>query len=329
MQNFVRRLSARCLLLYLPIVAVITFQGAIRLSSREIRLEAYAFFFNELCWLAVPYALVAFAFSVNAVRARTWTTAIVTFAAGMLACAGLYARFIEPERIVVRESRINVGAPLRVALMSDLHIGMFQGRARTEQIVDRLNRLNVDVVLVAGDWTYEPTRPLAELLAPLAKSRHRIFSVPGNHDEELPGPPLAAELRAALLANRVEPIEGRVVTVKGIRFVGVGDRWAHKDYVPQIADERSPLAALAHNPDSLDRLAGTAIGTLLAGHTHGGQVNLPLATRWVLKSATKQNFKRGLYRRGDRQIFVTSGLGMTGLPLRLFQPPVIDVITFQ
>jgi uncharacterized protein len=329
MYRFVSRPNARFLLLYLPMLAVIVFQCVIRLSSREIRLVAYQVFFNEFFWLSIPYAALALVFFVATIRTRKWIAATGALLACTLGVAAFYSRFIEPERIVVHKNTLQVGAALRVALISDLHIGLFQGRDRTAQIVTTLNALDIDVVLVAGDWTYEPTAALRDLLAPFAQSRHRILSVPGNHDEEMPGPPLAAELRAALVEHGVEPIEGQVITVKGVRFVGIGDRWARKDFVPTLADQSTPLVALTHNPDSVDRLRDTPIRTLLAGHTHGGQINLPIITDWVLQSATRQGFKKGLYQRGAQQVFVTSGLGMVGLPLRLFQPPVIDVITFR
>lgn len=316
------------LLWSVPPFLVAVFLLAVRLLPREQKIEAYRFFFTEMFWLALPYGLVALICAVAAARARRWGSTAGALLALVLAVLAIYARFIEPERIVVRESALRVGAPLRVALIADMHIGIFQGRERMQQIVDALNRLDVDVVVVAGDWTYEPNRPLLELLAPIAQSRHRVLSVPGNHDEEMPGPPLAAELRAALVAHRVEPIEGTTATVQGVRFVGMGDRWARKDMPPPVAGNDEALVALAHNPDSIDRLTNTPIRTLLAAHTHGGQVNLPIVTAWVLKAATRGGFKRGLYQLGDRQVFVTSGLGMIGLPLRLFQPPVIDVIRF-
>ena len=312
-----------------PPMLVAGFLLAVNLLSRAQKMEAYRFFFTEIFWLAVPYGLIAFSALVSAFLARRWLAVFGTSLALLLAISATYARFIEPEQIVVRQTVMDVGAPLRVALISDMHIGLFHGRARVQQIVDTLNSLDVDVVLVAGDWTYEPREPLSELLAPLAQSRHRILSVPGNHDEEMPGPPLAAELRAALVAHRVEPIEGRVVNVKGVNFVGIGDRWAHKDIIAAGLNSQGPFVALAHNPDSIDRLATTPIRTLLAGHTHGGQINLPFATARVLKNATQGGFKRGLYPLGERQVFVTSGLGMVGLPLRLFQPPVIDVLVLN
>lgn len=312
-----------------PPILVAGFLFAVNALSRTHRMEAYRFFFTEVFWLSVPYGLIALTSLVIAYRAKHWWALAGSSLALWLAVAAFYARSIEPEQIVVRETAMEVGAALRVALISDLHIGLFQGRARVQQIVEALNRLDVDVVLVAGDWTYEPREPLIEMLAPLAQSRHRILSVPGNHDEEMPGPPLAAELRAALIAHRVEPIEGRAVAVKGVHFVGMGDRWAQKDIVAFVASTHGVFVALAHNPDSIDRLTHTPIRTLLAGHTHGGQINLPFATARVLKSATQGNFKRGLYPQGERQVFVTSGMGTVGLPLRLFQPPVIDVLVLS
>ncbi|HPT57883.1 MAG TPA: metallophosphoesterase [Casimicrobium sp.] len=312
----------------LPPLIAATFLLVVRVLPREYRLFAQHFFFTELFWLALPYALWAMVCAVAALRARRWLSSLGALIVFTVAVTALYARFVEPGQLHVRETSLRVGAPLRIALIADLHIGLFQGRERTQQIAEALNRLDVDVVVVAGDWTYEPTRPLAELLAPMSRVKHRVLSVPGNHDEEMPGPPLGTELRAALIAHRVEPIEGKVVTIKGVRFAGMGDRWARKDFLPDLDDTSTPLVALAHNPESIDRLRGTPIHTMLSGHTHGGQINLPVLTAHVLKAATKQGFKAGLYAFDDKQVFVTSGLGMIGLPLRLFQLPVIDVITF-
>ncbi|MBL8312040.1 MAG: metallophosphoesterase [Burkholderiales bacterium] len=316
-------------LLYVPFSLLL---GAVLLRAaapRTWKIEVYRVFFDDVFWLCVPYAALAVVLIVLALRARRWWAALCSAGCALLAVTAFYARYVESEQIVVRQSEVAVGAPLRVALIADLHIGLFQRAARVEQIVDALNALEVDVVVVAGDWTYEPTRPLAELLEPLKRLRHRTLSVPGNHDEEMPGPPLAVELDAALRLYGVESIAGRTADVNGVRFAGLGDRWAGKDRVPPHDNDARPMVAVAHNPDSIDQVRGTQITTMLSGHTHGGQINLPLLTEWALARATAGGFKRGLYQRNDKQVFVTSGLGTIAMPLRLFQPPVIDVLTFR
>jgi uncharacterized protein len=300
-----------------------------RRSPRESKLEAYRFFFTEVFWLAIPYMVVTLACVIWSVRARKWFEATVAFTAFFVAALAWYGRFIEPNQLRVQETSIEIGATARIALISDLHVGLFQGRDRAQQVVDALNALDVDAVLVAGDWTYEPTAPITELLAPFSKCRHRVLSVPGNHDEEMPGPPLAAELRAALIRNKVIPIDGTINRVRDIQVIGMGDRWARKDGIPRVLDTSLPTIALAHNPDSVDKLKNADVKLLLAGHTHGGQVNIPLLVDWALRGATEGNFKQGLYRRDKQQVYVTAGLGMIGIPLRLFQPPVIDIINLR
>ncbi len=327
------RLDGRSWLLHFviwsPFAFVAAFLAAMRSLPRESKLEGYRFFFTELFWLAIPYMLVALACALWSVRRRKWFDACAMFVALTVAALAWYGRFIEPNRLDVQESTIEIGGAARIALISDLHVGLFQGRERSQQVVDALNRLEVDAVLVAGDWTYEPKVPLAELLEPFSKCRHRVLSVPGNHDEEMPGPPLAAELRAALIRNKITPIEGTIDQVRGIQIIGMGDRWAQKDRIPRILDASLPTIALTHNPDSVDKLKNTDVKLLLAGHTHGGQVNIPFLVDWALRGATEHNFKQGLYRRGKQQVYVTAGLGMIGIPLRLFQPPVIDVINLR
>jgi uncharacterized protein len=271
--------SARTLLFYFPFVCLGCFILGMVLAPSKYKMLVYGVFFNQGFWLAVPYAIVAFATAVFAARARRWITFSFVSVLGLAGCIAFYARFIEPSRIVVREHTIEFGAPLRIAFIADPHIGFFDGKARMQQIVDALNGLNVDVVAVGGDWSYEPTEPLVDLLAPIAASRHRVIAVMGNHDEGMPGMRVAAELEVALKALKVELIEGRTVDVKGIQFVGLGDRFADKDKVPPLAESSMRLVALGHNPDSIDRLRGTPIRLLLAGHTHGGQINVPFFDR--------------------------------------------------
>lgn len=321
--------AAGAALFYFPIVCVTTFVAAMLFGPGAYKLTVYRVFFNEGFWLAVPYAIAAIVTAAIAASARQWGTCTFVSLLALLSVLVFYARFIEPARITVREQTIEVGVPLRVAFIADMHIGFFDGKERTQQIVDALNRLDVDVVAVGGDWSYEPTKPLIELLAPIAQSRHRVIAVLGNHDEGMPGMRVVEELEAALKALRVENIEGCIVEVKGVRVAGIGDRFAQKDKLPEFDHFAPPHLVLGHNPDSIDRLKGTSIKLLLAGHTHGGQINVPFLTEFILTRFTDGKYKRGLYVHENRAVFVTAGLGTVGFPLRLFQPPVIDVINLR
>ncbi len=252
------------------------------------------------------------------------------------AVLGIYARFIEPNMLIVKQTTIHSGYSLKLALISDMHYGLYSTPERMQRLVDKLNSLDVDAVVVAGDWTYEPPKNinLAEQLKPFSQLKHPIYSVPGNHDEEMPGPPLAQELKAALIANHVQPIEGKSIDLGKVRLVGIGDLLMTDTRSARLAAlkiQDKPLLLLTHNPDSLYELPKlTQPFVMLAGHTHGGQVNLPIATEKILALMTRDGYKRGLYPlAGHNQLFVTSGIGMVGLPLRFAMPPVIDVLVFE
>jgi uncharacterized protein len=315
-------------LLCLPFGVLCVFLIGVRMFSRELRLDAYYLFFAYAFWLLLPYATFAIYSTFNEFRARRTLNGFVALAVTTGLTLALYGFYVEPSRLSVRETTISFDRPVRFALVSDLHVGLYQDEKQVAKIVDALNQLDVDAVLVAGDWTYEPRQPLVQLLSPFAQCRHRVFSVPGNHDEEKPGPNLRAELRSALLQHGVTPIEGTARIVNGIQIVGLGDRWAGKDHIPEF-DPALPTIALAHNPDSVVQLKNTPIGLMLAGHTHGGQIDLPLVSLWKLKGITREGFIRGQYERYGKRVFVTSGTGMTSIPLRLFQPPVIDIVNLR
>ena len=84
---------------------------------------------------------------------------------------------------------------------------------------------------------------------------------------------------------------------------------------------------MAHNPDTMALLPPGFAAFTLAGHTHGGQINVPLLTPLLLGERTADGLKRGLYQLPHGRVFVTSGTGMSKLPLRLRMPPTIDVLS--
>ena len=248
----------------------------------------------------------------------------------------IYARFIEPHLVHVRQHqyRLNPNQPfaksVKVALIADLHVGLYSGHERQLRIiVEKLNQAQPDIVVVAGDWTYEPEHKLVEELQVLRQIQAPVYSVPGNHDEQYPGPPIQELLKHALDVNDVIDIEGKIVEFDEFRLIGIGDLWAGKTdmrFMPELPQDK-PWLILSHNPDTVDMVPELPSRPLmLSGHTHGGQVELPWLTNYIMKKVSILGHKKGFYEHEHADVFVTVGTGMVGVPFRFRVPPTIDII---
>lgn len=277
-----------------------------------------------LAWLGWPYlAWTAW----RLVRQRPHGLRRVALAATFAGTAVLlYAHFIEPRRLTQRHTALQLGFKARIALIGDYHMGLFKGPAFLDQVVDALNAMDVDAVLIAGDHLNYPERPLVELLAPLKRLRHAAFSVPGNHDDHPGEPERTHDLREALRAVGVTPVEYTHVVLPRFTVVGLGDHFAGRDGRGPLtqAPRDKPIIVLFHNPDTAMTLKAGDAALAVAGHTHGGQMRIPWLYQHVIP--TQHPFDRGLHTFPPVPTFVTSGLGESGLPLRLFNPPTIDVL---
>lgn len=271
-------------------------------------------------WLLLP--LVAFlAWRIcRGPRRGPWLALLVVT---LLFC---WARFIEPQWLTVATHSADVGFKARLGLISDLHLGLYKGPAFLQRVVERANTLQLDALLVAGDFIYEPDRPLAELFAPFAAAHMPVYAVRGNHDSGHPPPNVGTELRTALEQAGVHLLENEVVQLPNFKLVGLGDHWAGRDNLATLAHLKPAdhVVVLTHNPDTATLLPRAIADLTLAGHTHGGQVRLPWLYRKVIP--TQGNFDRGWYDLTNTRLFITSGVGETAVPLRLFVPPVIDVL---
>lgn len=248
----------------------------------------------------------------------------------------IYARFVEPHTVVVQHNTFTLDPtkplknPLKVALIADLHIGLYSGHEKQLKIiVEKINQEQPDFVVVSGDWTYEPENRLADELAILQDINVPVYSVTGNHDEQYPGPPIQALLAHALTVNHVQDIENQVIEFDEVRLMGVGDLWAGKADMKSLTDlpQDKPWLLLSHNPDTVDMVPALPNKPLmLSGHTHGGQIELPWITDYVLKKVSILGHKRGYYQHANANVFVTVGTGMVGAPFRFRVPPTIDIL---
>jgi predicted MPP superfamily phosphohydrolase len=251
----------------------------------------------------------------------------------MLGLAGWgYANIVADP--VVRRATIAVAgwpertAPLRVALIGDVHVqGPDMPPERLARLVARINAEQPDLILLAGDFVgdralathhfsdAEIAAPLGRLSAPLG-----TYAVLGNHDYWRDGP----ALRRALEGVGIRVLSNEAVRAGVVTLVGVDDM--HTRHADVTAAERSaarlpgPALVFTHSPDVIPELPAR-FATVLTGHTHCGQIVLPLTGPVASASRYGDRYRCGVIREDGRTIVVTSGLGASVLPTRFGAPP--------
>lgn len=333
---FIRHPALALLLVGVPIAFVYSLYEADKLwsSESEILTTPLQLTLFWSLWLALPVAVLALLRVFLRARRGNILAALVSAGAFLLASLVIWAHVGEPNRVRVVETKLDDTCGVKVALVSDLHIGLFSRDWQLERWVRQLNALDVDAVLVAGDWTLTPPYDLKKAFAPWTKLRHRSIGVLGTQEERKNGPRLADPLRETLRASGVEWIDGQRTMLGRCELVGLGDLrsgTAAQD-LRLVQGQRSTMPGarrlvLAHHPDTADLLPANWAAWLLAGETHGAQVDLPWVTPHLLAARSKGAYNRGRYQLEHMRLFVTSGLGLEDWPIRLGVPPTIDVLS--
>jgi predicted MPP superfamily phosphohydrolase len=283
-----------------------------------------------------------------------------TLAAGTAAsiATGSYALAIEPRfRLIV--TRYALSPPrwpdgqgtIRIAALADLHAcEPWMPVSRIEEIVAATNALKPDVVVLLGDYVasirhrlltgvVSPQawgRALAGLSAPLG-----VHAILGNHDWWTG----AAAARAGLADNGIAVLENDATLLTPSRgpafwLAGIADQlayafsWHHHPHqgaddlpgtLAKIPEDGRPIVLLVHEPDIFPSVPAR-VSLTLAGHTHGGQVDLPIIGRPIIPSRDGDRYAYGHVVEDGRHLIVSGGIGCTGLPIRFGVPPEIVLI---
>jgi len=222
--------------------------------------------------------------------------------------------------------------------ISDLHAGVHLGEDKMQEIVQRANALAPDLIVQTGDMidisrSYIPpyVRAFRELRAPLG-----VVTVLGNHDyytgerEVIQG---CRDAGQVFVRNGCHVIERNGAM---LALLGIDDphNWQVDD--PQVADVDAALRGapaqafrvlLAHRPGAWDTAAPRGIPFTLAGHIHGGQFYLPVIGWSPGRLITK--YVMGHFQRGRSQLYVSRGIGVVGVPIRVFTPPEIELFELR
>jgi predicted MPP superfamily phosphohydrolase len=267
------------------------------------------------------------------------------YALFLCALAALWAFLIEPRMLRVREQALALKgwpeplAGLRVAVLTDLHVGSpGNGLDNLARVVDETLAQKPDLVLIAGDLviqgvvfgSFVPPEEAAKVLARL-KAPLGTFAVLGNHDHWLDAARVTRALEAqgiAVLEDQARPLRFRG---HGFWLAGVSDFWEGDHDLAgalgQVTDS-GPIVVFTHNPDLLPEVPAR-VALTIAGHTHGGQVWLPLLGRPIVPSAYGQRFAIGHVVESGRDLFVASGVGTSILPVRFCVPPEVSVVELR
>lgn len=273
--------------------------------------------------------------------------AFLTLGGAALLGLGLYSGEVARHEISISQIPMPLaGLPesfrgFRVVQISDVHFKEYTEPFFLKRVVNHVNLLEPDLVLLTGDfisfgplprrfaarWVYDCARLLSHIRCPVR------YAVLGNHDVMVNQYAVTDALEQhhiPVLSNRYVPIEhsgGR------IWLGGTAD-------VSELAPNLSlalpgrkagaePVILMVHEPDYADTVVGHGVALMISGHTHGGQVRLPLLPAIHLPRLGKKYVEGLFHFRDGMRLYVNRGVGTVGVPFRLFCPPEITVFTLQ
>ena len=247
-----------------------------------------------------------------------------------------YSYFIEPNKLEVANYTIQDKEleGVKIVFASDFHIKPY-GQKRLEKVIETINAQNPDVVVSAGDFvcghteksTMHPEK-IAEGLSKV-KSKHGFYTTLGNHDgwyDRWYIKELLEKQNIKVLNNKNVKLQinGKEIYIAGVEdmmtaFPNVGDA---------LKGTKSPTILLTHTPDVFPDVPKN-VNLTLAGHTHGGQVRIPIIGPIFTASNYGNKYAIGLVEENGKKLITTRGIGVSILPFRFNCPSEIVVIEFR
>ena len=255
-----------------------------------------------------------------------------------------WAFYFEPASLAVNEVKLEfVQLPLecrniKVAVLADLHIGSpFNGLDKLRHIVLETNKIKPDIVLLPGDFVVDKVlggekihidKIAAEL--GLLNAAYGSYAVLGNHDWHYG----ALDIVSALERVKIIVLEDKSMSISirhcQITLVGISDLWEGRHDVKKAlehVDVSENTIVFTHNPDVIIEIP-EFIALTVAGHTHGGQINLPFLGRPMVPSKFGDRYAAGYLNENNKNLFVSSGLGTSIFGARFLVRPEISILVF-
>lgn len=254
---------------------------------------------------------------------------------------GIYSTYIERNLLVVKEKNINLNKGgsnsenIKIVQITDTQLGEFYNLEDLEKVVKKINTLNPDIVVFTGDLIdnaskYKDLNKVSDALAQI-KCKVGKYAIYGNHDYGGGAVRYYSDIMNkagfTVLKNDSVSIDfkGKKINIFGGDDALMGNHNAEKTMEKVNKDETNIL--LLHEPDLIDKYKNYPIDLALAGHSHGGQVYIPFYGP-IKKNELAKKYSKGMYQINNSfktSLYVSSGLGNTKVPFRLFNIPEIVV----
>ena len=264
-------------------------------------------------------------------------------------CAIFWGSFIHPRKFVTKVVEINLNKTeetenIKIAFLTDLHLGPYKQKGYLKKVMTEVDSYNPDLILFGGDFLYDEEKE-ARFLAPLINwaNKYPIYAVTGNHEFSTGkyGDPKYKDKTQLLrfqfknwnikiLDNESEEI---IITGHKLSISGIEDLWTGRASLEPIIekiDESEINILLSHNPDIILDTQHEKFDLILSGHTHAGQIRLP----WVgsipnIPTELGRAYDQGLFKLKNGQLYISAGLGESGVRARFFNPPELTIINLD
>ena len=266
---------------------------------------------------------------------------MIWFLIFFLILAGIWGVFVEPRQIRVEKFSLKIkNLPpsfknLKILHLSDFHSKKFGQKEK--KVLEILNQLNPDFIFITGDivdWTTRDFEGSQKFWKELSKNyESRIFGVYGNHDHRNKN---FRDLNIFLKESKIEILNNESRKIERgkdyIYLIGVADPHLGYDDIEKAMkgiEGNAPKILLAHSPEIFRKINEKDIDLVLVGHTHGGQINIPIFADLILPLKYDKKYKSGLFKENSIYLYVNRGTGETILPIRINAFPEVTLIELK
>ncbi|HHW36454.1 MAG TPA: metallophosphoesterase [Bacillales bacterium] len=241
--------------------------------------------------------------------------------------------FFKLNRVEFQSNKIPDGTEFTILQISDLHNKVF--RSNNEDLIRTVNKINANIVVITGDLIDRRTKNLKDVLyfiKNITTVHKKVFYVSGNHEW---ANPLCEKLLDGLEGRNVmildnqntKLVDGRIV----INLAGVADVTMKQDNLKkalQGLNKEHFTLLLSHNPCVIKKTGASSVDLILSGHTHGGQVRIPLIGALIVPDQSLfPKYDKGAFNLGaNRYLYIDSGLGTSRLPIRFLNQSQLSLI---